>query len=143
MHIVYSALMCIITFAALCNTAAHTDVCRNSVGVTDNIHVKAAAKDLIALALECMASHATHAGVQENCCGSLCSLAYAGFEDAILKAGGLTRVFWALDHFQVNLWYQERFPSRVRHTVAIYGRRLLFCDQCMHEKAWRNRKRGV
>jgi hypothetical protein len=33
--------------------------------------------------------------------------------------------------------------DRVRHSVAIYGRRLLFCDQSMREKAWRSRKRGA
>jgi hypothetical protein len=32
---------------------------------------------------------------------------------------------------------------RVRHSVAMHGRFLLFCDQSMHEKAWRSRKRGA
>ena len=32
---------------------------------------------------------------------------------------------------------------RVRHSVAMYGQLLLFCDQSMREKAWRSRKRGV
>ncbi len=27
--------------------------------------------------------------------------------------------------------------SRVRHSVAIYGQCLLFCDQSLREKAWR------
>ncbi len=31
----------------------------------------------------------------------------------------------------------------VRHSSAIYGQLLLFCDQSMREKAWRSRKRGV
>ncbi len=30
---------------------------------------------------------------------------------------------------------------RVRHSVAVYGQLLLFCDQSMREKAWRSRKR--
>ncbi len=33
--------------------------------------------------------------------------------------------------------------SRVRHSVAIYGQLLLFCDQSMREKAWHSRKRGA
>jgi hypothetical protein len=33
--------------------------------------------------------------------------------------------------------------SRVRHSVAIYGQLLLFCDQSMREKAWRSSKRGA
>ncbi len=33
--------------------------------------------------------------------------------------------------------------SRVRHSVALYGQLLLFCDQSMREKAWRSRKRGA
>ena len=35
------------------------------------------------------------------------------------------------------------FLCRVRHSVAIYGQLLLFCDQSMREKAWRSRKRGA
>ncbi len=33
--------------------------------------------------------------------------------------------------------------SRVRHSVAIFGQRLMVCDQSMREKAWRSRKRGA
>jgi hypothetical protein len=33
--------------------------------------------------------------------------------------------------------------GRVQHSVAIYGQRLLFCDQSMREKAWCSRKRGA
>ena len=33
--------------------------------------------------------------------------------------------------------------NRVRHSVAIYGQLLLFCDQSMREKAWRGHKRGA
>jgi hypothetical protein len=32
---------------------------------------------------------------------------------------------------------------RVRHSVAMYGQRLLFCDQSMREKDWRSRARGA
>ena len=32
---------------------------------------------------------------------------------------------------------------KVRHSVAIYGQLLLFCDQSMREKAWRSRKHGA
>jgi hypothetical protein len=35
------------------------------------------------------------------------------------------------------------FQVRVRHSIAIYGQILLFCDQSMREKAWRSRKRGA
>ncbi len=35
----------------------------------------------------------------------------------------------------------EPAKGRVGHSVAIYGQRLLFCDQSMREKAWRSRKR--
>ncbi len=31
--------------------------------------------------------------------------------------------------------------TRVRHSVAIFGQLLLFCDQSMREKDWRSRKR--
>ncbi len=33
--------------------------------------------------------------------------------------------------------------NRVRHSVAIFGQRLMVCDQSMREKAWRSRKRGA
>jgi hypothetical protein len=42
------------------------------------------------------------------------------------------------------LWLQHVLRGalgRVRHSVAIYGQLLLFCDQSMREKAWRCRKR--
>ena len=32
-----------------------------------------------------------------------------------------------------------RLSNRVRHSVAINGQFLLFCDQSMREKAWRSR----
>ena len=32
---------------------------------------------------------------------------------------------------------------RVQHSVALYGQRLLFCDQSMREKARRRRARGA
>ena len=35
----------------------------------------------------------------------------------------------------------QHMVGRVRHSVAIYGQFLLFCDQSMREKAWRIRKR--
>ena len=38
---------------------------------------------------------------------------------------------------------QNSESCRVRHSVAVYGQRLLFCDQSMREKAWRSRKRGA
>ncbi len=33
--------------------------------------------------------------------------------------------------------------GRVRHSVAIFGQRLMVCDQSMREKAWRSRKPGL
>ncbi len=43
----------------------------------------------------------------------------------------------------VSLVKKATCQSRVRHSVAIYGQILLFCDQSMREKAWGSRKRGA
>ena len=41
-------------------------------------------------------------------------------------------------------WFSaELTPTKVRHSDAIYGQRLRFCNQSMREKAWRSRKRGA
>ncbi len=39
------------------------------------------------------------------------------------------------------LFTNSRWACRVRHSVAIYGQRLLVCDQSLREKAWCSRKR--
>jgi hypothetical protein len=44
---------------------------------------------------------------------------------------------------KVRARFVTRLHGRVRHSVAICGQLLLFCDQSMREKAWRSRKRGA
>ena len=49
------------------------------------------------------------------------------------------RLLW----FTVSPAHVDALAARVRHSVAIYGQLLLFCDQSMREKAWCSRKSGA
>jgi hypothetical protein len=51
--------------------------------------------------------------------------------------------WWLIDGQFCRLMHSALACGRVRHSVAIYGQLLLFCDQSMRSKAWRSRKRGA
>ena len=74
----------------------------------------------------------------------MCSMNYSSLKAASkpLRAAGRCPPTGTLD-VVLHEGRGTHIPPRVRHSIAIYGQLLLFCDQSMREKAWRSRKRGV